>query len=79
MAPLINAPSVVQQLSLNLCHVSIATWNKIFNQMTPYNRAGSAKANGREPKTGLGRVFNIKLGCIARPGIKCMVQPLLKL
>ena len=25
--------------------------------------AGSAKANGREPKTGLGRVFNYKLGC----------------
>ncbi len=24
---------------------------------------GSAKANGREPKTGLGRVFNYKLGC----------------
>ena len=42
---------------------------------------GSAKANGREPKTGLGRVFNSKLGCIATPGSKCMVcmQPLLKL
>ncbi len=25
--------------------------------------AGSAKANGREPKTCLGRVFNYKLGC----------------
>jgi hypothetical protein len=25
--------------------------------------AGSAKANGREPKTGLGRVFNFKSGC----------------
>jgi hypothetical protein len=24
---------------------------------------GSAKANGREPKTGLGRFFNFKLGC----------------
>jgi hypothetical protein len=24
---------------------------------------GSAKANGREPKTGLGRVFNFKFGC----------------
>jgi len=24
---------------------------------------GSAKANGREPKTGLGRVFNFKSGC----------------
>ncbi len=26
-------------------------------------RAGSAKANMREPKTGLGQVFNFKLGC----------------
>ncbi len=25
--------------------------------------SGSAKASGREPKTGLGRVFNYKLGC----------------
>ncbi len=24
---------------------------------------GSSKGNGREPKTGLGRVFNFKLGC----------------
>jgi len=42
---------------------------------------GSAKANGSEPKTGLGWVFNSKLGCIATPGSKCMVcmQPLLKL
>ncbi len=24
---------------------------------------GSAKANGKEPKTGMGRVFNFKLGC----------------
>ncbi len=24
---------------------------------------GSAKANGREPESGLGRVFNFKLGC----------------
>ncbi len=44
-------------------------------------KAGNAKANGREPKTSLGRVFNSKLGCIATPGSKCMVcmQPLLKL
>jgi hypothetical protein len=43
--------------------------------------AGSVKANVREPKTGLGCVFNSKLGCIATPGSKCMVcmQPLLKL
>ncbi len=26
-------------------------------------RPGSAKANGKEPKTGMGRVFNFKLGC----------------
>jgi hypothetical protein len=25
--------------------------------------SGSAKANGREPKTGLDRVFNFKVGC----------------
>jgi hypothetical protein len=25
--------------------------------------SGSAKANGREPKTGLGQVFNFKSGC----------------
>ncbi len=31
----------------------------IFN----WEKSGSAKANGREPKTGLGRVFNYKLGC----------------
>ena len=42
---------------------------------------GSTKADGREPKTGLGRVFNSKLGCIATLGSKCMVcmQPLLKM
>ncbi len=28
-----------------------------------YVWSGSAKANRREPKTGLGRVFNYKLGC----------------
>ncbi len=35
---------------------------------------GSAKADGREPKTGSGRVFNSKLGCIATPGSKCMAM-----
>jgi hypothetical protein len=51
---------------------------KTFSSPT---KAGSAKANGREPKTSLGRVFIYKLGCIATPGRKCMVsmQPLLKL
>jgi len=37
MNPLIMAPSVIPQLILNLCTVSIATCNKIFNQMTPFN------------------------------------------
>ena len=37
MTPLMNAPSVIPQLILNLCTVSIATCNKIFNQMTPFN------------------------------------------
>jgi predicted aspartyl protease len=37
MAPLMKAPSVIPQLILNLCTVSITTCNKIFNQMTPFN------------------------------------------
>ncbi len=37
MNPLIMAPSVIPPLILNLCTVSIATCNKIFNQMTPFN------------------------------------------
>jgi hypothetical protein len=37
MMPLINAPSVIPQLILNLCTVSITTFNKHFNQMTPFN------------------------------------------
>jgi len=47
----------------------------------PWQVTGSTKASGREPKTGLGRVFNSKLGCIATLGNKCMVcmQPRLKL
>jgi len=32
-----KAPSVIPQLILNLCTVSIATCNKIFNQMKPFN------------------------------------------
>jgi len=35
----------------------------MLQSMMLCNFAGSAKANGREPKTGLGRVFNYKLGC----------------
>ncbi len=34
-----------------------------FRQPTYNDPLGSTKANGREPKTGLGPVFNIKLGC----------------
>jgi hypothetical protein len=37
MTPLMNAPSVIPQLIWNLCIVSIAMCNKIFNQMTPFN------------------------------------------
>ncbi len=37
MAPLMNAPSVILQLILNLCTISIATCNKFLNQMTPFN------------------------------------------
>jgi hypothetical protein len=32
---------------------------------TMHDRVESIKANGREPKSGLGRVFNSKLGCFA--------------
>jgi hypothetical protein len=32
-----NAPSVIPQLILNLCTISIATCNKFFDQMTPFN------------------------------------------
>jgi len=31
-----NAPSVTHQLILNLCTISIATCNEIYNHMTPY-------------------------------------------
>ena len=37
MTPLMHAPSVIPQLILNLCTISIATCSKIFNQMTPFN------------------------------------------
>jgi hypothetical protein len=64
------------------------TFTKVFNAVVQWNstflcntKTGSAKASGREPKTGLGRVYNSKLGCIATLGNKCMVcmQPHLKL
>jgi hypothetical protein len=37
MTPLMKAPSVIPQLILILCTVSIAKCNKIFNQMTSFN------------------------------------------
>ncbi len=37
MTPLIQAPSVIPQLILSLCTVSIATCNKLFENMTPFN------------------------------------------
>jgi hypothetical protein len=36
MNPLIQAPSVIPQLILSLCNVSIATCNKLFENMTPF-------------------------------------------
>jgi hypothetical protein len=36
MPPLIQAPSVIPQLILSLCTVSIATCNKLFENMTPF-------------------------------------------
>jgi hypothetical protein len=51
----------------------------------PVDETGSAKANGREPKTGLGRVLNFKLGCLddvhvviyadARPHLQLKIRP----
>jgi hypothetical protein len=32
-----NAPSVIPQLILNLCTISLAMCNKFFDQMTPFN------------------------------------------
>ena len=37
MTPLIQAPSVIPQLILSLCTVSIATCNKFFENMTLFN------------------------------------------
>jgi hypothetical protein len=37
MTPLIQAPSVIPQLILSLCTVSIATCNKLFENMTLFN------------------------------------------
>jgi hypothetical protein len=37
MTPLIQAPSIIPQLILSLCTISIATRNKLFEIMTPFN------------------------------------------
>ena len=37
MTPLMYAPQVIPQLILNLCTISIATCNKFFDRMTPFN------------------------------------------
>jgi hypothetical protein len=37
MTPLIQAPSVIPQLTLSLCAVSIATCNKLFENMRLFN------------------------------------------
>jgi hypothetical protein len=37
MTPLIQAPSIIPQLILSLCTISIATCNKLFEIMTPFN------------------------------------------
>ncbi len=52
MAPFMTPPSVIPQLILNLCAVSIATCNKFFNQMTIFKGAKvrprlTARAGGK--------------------------------
>jgi len=37
MTPLIQTPSVIPQLIISLCIISIATCNKLFEIMTPFN------------------------------------------
>jgi len=37
MTPLIQAPCIIPQLILSLCTVSIATCNKLVENMTPFN------------------------------------------
>ncbi len=64
----------------------IYTKNLVTLQITvPTWHLGSMKANGREPKSCLGRVFNFKLGCFvkcttawpeqARPSLKLKTWP----
>jgi hypothetical protein len=47
----------------------------VINSFKQSNAPGSAKANGREPKTGLGRVFNFKLGCTSARTYLCRCTP----
>jgi hypothetical protein len=37
MTPLIQAPSIIPQLIISLCTISIATCNKLFEIMMPFN------------------------------------------
>jgi hypothetical protein len=37
MTPLIQAPSIMPQLILSLCTISFATFDKLFEIMTPFN------------------------------------------
>jgi hypothetical protein len=37
MTPLIQAPSIIPQLILSLCNILIATCNKLFEIMRPFN------------------------------------------
>ncbi len=62
-------------------HQTLAYNDKTWAEFSTLEEAGARKITGENLKTGLGRVFNSKLGCIATPGSKCMVcmQPLLKL
>jgi hypothetical protein len=47
MTPLIQASSVIPQIILSLCTVSIATCNKLFENMTPfYGDKNKAKITG---------------------------------
>ncbi len=47
----------------------------------PYKAPGRAISNGREPRSCLGQVFNIKLGSFASKQLNCMAhtKPLLEL
>ncbi len=60
-----HPPPETDVLSWNILGVSDASRNgRCQKQNLPQNIwPGSTKANGRAPKTGLGRVFNLKLGC----------------